>query len=1844
MNMEDITIYKQDGTALLTAPITDDSSRQWQLMGENHVRLVWNSGTYTPLPAKSYIEYKGERFTLLETYYPEKKVASHYAYDVKFQSVERLFVRNIFFRHVTVGETTWREPEFTLNSNLKTIADIIIDSLNSAAFGVTFSLPDGNTYADTGLKALSFSGVSLYDALTYIAEQWETEWWIEDGTVLHFDRCEHGDIIELGDGYTESPDGTWESAGLLSVPQSTSDNIPQRVYAYGSKRNMTRRTTEDGGMNVSYAKRLRLDSTAYPGGYIEVENVTSGIEEVKMFDDIYPRRVGTLSSVRSVEQDGMTVWYVADAEIPSLFDPKEQAIPGTTMMMKFESGYLNGFEFEVNWHPENGEWEIINRQDDDVQIPFGSLVPRTGDTYSLFNIVMPEEYISLAQEELAAAAQEYVDGLAATVPETTCESEPLYWQRYGVTVEVGSRVRITGGTSDDGKVIDSRVTALSYSLTDPCSVQFTLSSGRATGRLAQMADTIAEQTAQIDGLRQTARAVSRNSWQSSQELSRMLDSLMKELVLVGSEEGQFVMSSGVTWDNSQSTLTVTKGKLVHTVYDMGTQHGQWTVQQASFDLTQPQYSDDTPYYIYIRCSVSTDAATVLLSASKKEVDGESGYYCFLAGILSSKYLGSRVYNSVSGLTQIAGGTITTQILQDPSRNLIIDFSSVPPRIIARNGAVFQGKVTFTSGTDAEETIQEALDIASGAQQSADEAYSAASDAQSSANAAQSTADDALSAASNAQDYIDSTLPSQLQSINAKLDGVVENWYEPYTPTRSNAPASTWIANGEEAAHEGDTFTNTQEYVDDATTPDAGKSWRWVKGTGGAYSWTPIADSDAVKALQQAARAQDTADQKRRVFVVTPSTPYDVGDLWTQGTNGRTMRCVKARATGAYTASDWDYADNSQEYTDKSIASIEIGGTNLLEDSQKERSATYNQAFIRIPVSVEKMKELKGKDVTISLKIKGTGTTPKCVMYILGLYDGGKDYYTSTYQHTAEENYETIDFTGVVADLDSLNITSAEFSINVKYGGASSDTTIYIKEVKLEQGNKPTAWSPAPEDLEEATREAQQAADNANTAISSLNNDSIFSIVEKKTVRTEWEAISGLANTSHTTTGSGSYKKALDAATAVKVSTTNLTTAYNNLKSNLNANKLYTAEDTGGFSRTVMSEKFRLYYNEEIAVTKAVQDAYTNSEVDGIQIGGRNLIAKRYLTDWNSVAAGITEKGSDDNGDYLLIDHNKLFQNIGGQTAYNDIFQGKVKYKENTQYAFRIKWRKSSANATNGMYIGVKYSDGSTEWLSVLSHADADIIEEGKVTRAGKTVAAFITTFGTSAIKSIIYEIQLTEGTKQTAGWLVAPEDVNEKIDSLPIPGENLISNLSGNWTQGSFNENGSAGTRWDDILWNSANSIRTRETVPVSGSIAVSCASGYKVGFLQFDASGGYLGISTYDGIAVPPFTKELDPRTAAIGVAIFRVETAALTPAEIGSVCVKIEKGTRHTEFSLSPSDERTVGYITSAMGSKTDVVGGVILTNLIGLRNTSTNEATGGMSGIDDNIAFWSGGTYAEAVSAADKSDQDVMPTLPVLLTKKGYGSNIGIFKVRQDDIAVLNSGVKTIISKKTLKEAIILMPIFRNDFDDAAFTLKGTWSKLATTPPRKTSYVDYTWISTTKQRAVIRVRGSLKASGNGGGTPGVALCLASFSCWIKEGTATTGKVVWYPKGAGFSTTGYTTVSDFGGAQESLRTKEFEFRASVELKANTRYSYYIGLSELTINGTGTITLDCSVEAYFDRIGDCCVICNDGMGIVAGGNRFFLQQETGKEDLTIIADLPDASASLQPGQMYNDGGTVKIK
>ena len=155
---------------------------------------------------------------------------------------------------------------------------------------------------------------------------------------------------------------------------------------------------------------------------------------------------------------------------------------------------------------------------------------------------------------------------------------------------------------------------------------------------------------------------------------------------------------------------------------------------------------------------------------------------------------------------------------------------------------------------------------------------------------------------NLTNFADS-VTNQFAGIQDQLDGVVETWYGEVIPTLENPPANGWNTEEEKKKHSGDLYYVTGD------GPNGGKAYRWVI-LDGVWKWDKIANSDIAQALEAAQHAQDTADGKRRVFVDTPYTPYDQGDLWTQGASGELMRCNHSRGSGAYVSSDWGVATNS----------------------------------------------------------------------------------------------------------------------------------------------------------------------------------------------------------------------------------------------------------------------------------------------------------------------------------------------------------------------------------------------------------------------------------------------------------------------------------------------------------------------------------------------------------------------------------------------------------------------------------------------------------------------------------------------------------------------------------------------------------------------------------------------------------------------------------------------------------------------------------------------------------------------------------------------------------------------
>lgn len=153
---------------------------------------------------------------------------------------------------------------------------------------------------------------------------------------------------------------------------------------------------------------------------------------------------------------------------------------------------------------------------------------------------------------------------------------------------------------------------------------------------------------------------------------------------------------------------------------------------------------------------------------------------------------------------------------------------------------------------------------------------------------------------------DNEITAILSDMQDQIDGQIESWYYDYEPTLNNVPASGWSDETERTKHEGDIFYWKSK----------GYAYRFLKD-GNTWTWKRIEDTDITTAIGLANDAQALADQKKRIFIVQPTPPYDEGDLWTQGSSGDVMRCKNGihRVSGAsYVASDWEKAS---KYTDDS---------------------------------------------------------------------------------------------------------------------------------------------------------------------------------------------------------------------------------------------------------------------------------------------------------------------------------------------------------------------------------------------------------------------------------------------------------------------------------------------------------------------------------------------------------------------------------------------------------------------------------------------------------------------------------------------------------------------------------------------------------------------------------------------------------------------------------------------------------------------------------------------------------------------------------------------------------------
>lgn len=183
-------------------------------------------------------------------------------------------------------------------------------------------------------------------------------------------------------------------------------------------------------------------------------------------------------------------------------------------------------------------------------------------------------------------------------------------------------------------------------------------------------------------------------------------------------------------------------------------------------------------------------------------------------------------------------------------------------------------------------------------------------------------------------FIKSVYDPKIAELQSQIDGQIETWFYDHEPSLQNEPAVNWTTNEQRKEHEGDLFF----------WKSTGYSYRFLQD-GAVWKWQIVQDTDISKALAAAEKAQDTADHKRRVFVVTPQPPYDIGDLWVQGDDGDIMRCCVARSESAsFSASDWEKASKYTDDTRANEVQKELETVNKdLQNQIDGKIETYNQS-------------------------------------------------------------------------------------------------------------------------------------------------------------------------------------------------------------------------------------------------------------------------------------------------------------------------------------------------------------------------------------------------------------------------------------------------------------------------------------------------------------------------------------------------------------------------------------------------------------------------------------------------------------------------------------------------------------------------------------------------------------------------------------------------------------------------------------------------------------------------------------------------------------------------------------
>ena len=544
-------IQIHDHGKIIEVEPSDKSQLTRGIMRSSELLLSFRSDVALDIHVGAMVDFEGETFTLIYPSELRKLRRGYYDYTVTMHSSAEELKQRLVKDPSAPARTS-----FVFTGSARDIATLIARSM-----GDGWSVGD---CMEGGDRMVAFKQENCFSALSRVAQEFATEWVVEGHTIaLRKDELFKGDPVPLSYG---------KGKGFLSgvSRRGNGDKLAiSRLYVAGGSRNIDPATY--GGQALHLPVSLSSDGylTDEKGYYLEVEGTKEPVEGAVELTDIYPSRVGTVSSVVTVSAE-KNFYDILDFSIPEALNYSDCRIPGEKAVITFQTGALAGRSLEIRqsetglegYHHKERRFELVPSEQDGQVFPSARWMPAKGDKYAVFGITLPATYVEEAEERLLQEARRTLE--ERRIPQYTFEGQldgiwaSKHWLEIGGKLVPGGHVLFSDPEfHPKGTVI--RIVSTTQAVNDPHAPSITLSTAPVPGSILSRLDRVeADEVVRREQIREVQRQQSQSYRQALEHLSmvdravegftrRLKPSVIETMgILVGSQATQldFVRAVG----------------------------------------------------------------------------------------------------------------------------------------------------------------------------------------------------------------------------------------------------------------------------------------------------------------------------------------------------------------------------------------------------------------------------------------------------------------------------------------------------------------------------------------------------------------------------------------------------------------------------------------------------------------------------------------------------------------------------------------------------------------------------------------------------------------------------------------------------------------------------------------------------------------------------------------------------------------------------------------------------------------------------------------------------------------------------------------------------------------------------------------------------------------------------------------------------------------------------------------------------------------------------------------------------------------------------------------------------